>query len=200
MKICPECYTSVYGDEIKDCPYCGIPFIGEHEQEDTYVIPKRSNFRMVGIFAIISIALVLSIFSVDWVANNGIGLSTGSNCGTNEQCFLTGLAVCDIDKEIKPNSYGLMSAKISEKREGMCLVEVDAIEYDSEKKQDMPNKKICAIPTGELNRTGMDSLFFCEEFENLSESEKEIEELSTLPEQAWAEKVVDKTAVGLDEE
>ncbi|PIO05448.1 hypothetical protein COT47_04810 [Candidatus Woesearchaeota archaeon CG08_land_8_20_14_0_20_43_7] len=187
MRICPHCYTSVYGSGVKKCPYCAIPFTDTNAKEEEYQIPKVKH-NGVFIFLGITVILIASIMTIDWIANGGIKFNIGKDCGYEETCFLTGLAVCDVNMEVKPNSYGLLHAQIIEKRGDMCYVAVQAVEYDREANSDMSKEKLCAFDVTLVNETGIDDLFFCK---NTSISGED--GLTDVSDQEWADEALDRT-------
>jgi hypothetical protein len=151
MKICPYCMYELV-TESKACPSCSYV-----EGSDELILQNKS-WKTVLAFGVIAIFLVGGILFFDRVVLGG-SLQLPSDCGGDEECLITGLAVCNVVAG-KPHSYGVTDVYVRGMQSDICIVDVKTSETNTQG-TDTINKR-CAFAQNQLGNLDTRDLYMCQ--------------------------------------
>lgn len=153
MEICPSCYSSLHS-EVTRCPYCGYEEGTPIENPVRHLDTKKILLQFTAVAGV----MLISILFLDSLAGGALKFS--SNCGQDETCLISGLAVCDV-LTAKPHTYGINEVEIKGETNGMCLVEVTVAPLSGTTAE--PTHKLCAFPHEELVDKSLKDLYLCKD-------------------------------------
>ncbi len=154
MKICPYCMYELI-KESKSCPSCS------YEEGSDDLVLHNKTWKAVVVFGVVALFLVGGIIFFDRVILGG-GLKLTSNCGGDENCLVTGLAVCNIGTG-EPQSYGVTNVNIRGEQNNMCIVDVKVIENDNLRSGAVTKEKRCAFAMNQLGGLETKDLYLCQD-------------------------------------
>lgn len=141
--------------ESKECPSCSYT-----EGSDDLIL-QNNTWKTVLAFSVVAFILVGGIIFFDRVVLAG-GLKASASCGGNENCLVTGLAVCHVGTA-EPLSYGVTNVNIRGEQNNLCIVDVKVLENDNLRGGAVSKEKRCAFPMNQLDGLEAKDLYLCED-------------------------------------